>query len=252
MSRSHPVALTMLLGVALVWPGPLRSQTAPTYDHLSLLWLAYTGDHAIAHGVSLVGDVQLRFVDFGAEPQQFLARAGLLADVGPGVRAGGGYAYTLSYDYSEFTADGKVPEHRIWQQLSLTHKSNAVAFHHRVRLEERWLGMADALASDTRHWTFQWRARYMLRATVPLHGAPSRAGHLYAIGSDELFVKWGASQPTNLFDQNRLQLGVGVDLGRALRVEATWLNQQVLRGDGSQRESGNGLLLALSSNASLR
>jgi hypothetical protein len=49
-----------------------------------------------------------------------------------------------------------------------------------------------------------------------------------------------------------LQLGVGFNLGGALRVEATWLNQQLLRGDGSQRESGNGLLLALSSNASLR
>ena len=35
-------------------------------------------------------------------------------------------------------------------------------------------------------------------------------------------------------------------------TNSTWLNQQVLRGDGSQRESGNGLLMALSSNASLR
>jgi len=211
VSRSHPVALTLLLGVALVWPGPLRSQTAPTYDHLSLLWLAYTGDHAIAHGVSLVGDVQLRFVDFGAEPQQFLARAGLLADVGPGVRAGGGYAFTLSYDYSEFTADGKVPEHRIWQQLSLTHKSNAVAFHHRVRLEERWLGMADALAPDTRDWTFQWRARYMLRATVPLHGDPSRAGHLYAIGSGERRIS--AFRSSTKRDSSRCCVGAGREHG---------------------------------------
>ena len=252
MSRFRPAALTLLIGAALLRPAPLRGQTAPTYDHLSLLWFAYTGDHAIASGLSLIGDVQMRFVDFGAEPQQFLARAGLLADVGPGVRAGGGYAFTLSYDYSDFTADGTVPEHRVWQQLSLAHRSHKVAFQHRFRLEERWLGMADANAPETRDWTFQWRARYMLRTTVPLHADPARAGHVYAIGSDELFVKWGASQPTNLFDQNRLQLGVGVELGRTMRVEATWLNQQLLRGDGSQRESGNGLLLALSSNASLR
>ncbi|HEX5819866.1 MAG TPA: DUF2490 domain-containing protein, partial [Gemmatimonadales bacterium] len=88
--------------------------------------------------------------------------------------------------------------------------------------------------------------------TLPLHGAPDKAGHLYAVGSDELFVKWGASQPTNLFDQNRLQLGVGVGLAEHLRLEATWLNLQLLRGDGSKRESGNGLVLALMSNASLR
>lgn len=194
----------------------------------------------------------MRRVDFAANPQQFLARVGLLADVGPGVRAGGGYAFVASYDYGEFTPDGTFPEHRLWQQLSLSHRSNAVAFLHRIRLEERWLGLPSASDPDARDWTFQWRARYLLRTAVPLRGAPDRAGHLYAFGSDELFVRWGASQPTNLFDQNRLQLGLGVSLAPSLRLEAGWLYQLLLRGDGSQRESGNGLLLSLTSNASLR
>jgi hypothetical protein len=252
VSRFRPVALAVVAGAALLQAAPLLGQTTPTYDRYSLLWLAYIGDHAIAHRVSLIGDVQLRRTDFGAEPQQLLARAGLLADVGPGVRAGGGYAYTLSYDYGDFTPDATVPEHRIWQQLNLSQKSNKVAFLHRFRLEERWLGLQDAADTDAKDWTFQWRVRYMLRTTLPLHGAPDKSGHLYAVGSDELFVKWGASQPTNLFDQNRLQLGIGVGLAKQLRLEATWLNLQLLRGDGSKRESGNGLLLALMSNASLR
>lgn len=252
MSRFRSAALAIVAGAALLQAAPVRAQAAPSYDRYSLLWLAYIGDHAIAPRVALVGDVQLRRTDFGAEPQQFLARAGLLADVGPGVRAGGGYAFTLSYDYGDFTPDATVPEHRLWQQLNLTHKSNKVAFLHRFRLEERWLGLPDAAEPDAKDWTFQWRVRYMLRTTVPLGGAPDRSGHLYAVGSDELFVKWGASQPTNLFDQNRLQLGLGVALAQHLRLEATWLNLQVLRGDGSKRESGNGLVLALMSNAPLR
>jgi hypothetical protein len=92
----------------------------------------------------------------------------------------------------------------------------------------------------------------MLRTVVPIRGEPDQAGHLYAFGSDEVFVRWGASQPTNLFDQNRLQLGLGMSLAPSLRLEAGWLNVQLLRGDGSQRESGNGLLLSLTSNASFR
>lgn len=252
MFRSRTVRLALIAGATLLFSAPLHGQTAPTYDRYSLLWLIYFGDHAIADRLALVGDVQLRRVDFGANPQAFLARVGLLADVGPGVRAGGGYAFVASYDYGEFTPDGTVPEHRIWQQLNMSHQSNAVAFLHRIRLEERWLGQPSASEPDTRNWTFQWRARYMLRTVVPLRGAPDQVGQLYGFGSNELFVKWGASQPTNLFDQNRLQLGLGVSLAKDLRLEASWLNLQLLRGDGSQRESGNGLVLSLTSNASLR
>jgi hypothetical protein len=250
--RSRSVGLALIAGAALLHATPLRSQTPPVYDRYSLLWLVYFGDHAIANRLALIGDVQVRRVNFAANPQQFLARVGLLADVGPGVRAGGGYAFVASYDYGEFTPDGTVPEHRIWQQLNMSHRSNAVAFLHRIRLEERWLGLPSASEPDTRDWTFQWRARYMLRTVVPLRGEPDQAGHLYGFGSDEVFVRWGASQPTNLFDQNRLQLGLGVSLAKDLRLEASWLNLQLLRGDGSQRESGNGLVLSLTSNASLR
>jgi hypothetical protein len=250
--RSRVAGLALLAGALILPATPLRSQTAPSYDRYSLLWLAYFGDHAIAKRVALIGDVQLRRTDLGANAQQFLARVGVLANVGPGVRAGGGYAYVLSHDYGEFTPEGTFPEHRLWQQLNLSHNSNAVAFLHRFRLEERWLGLPARDASDSRDWTFQWRARYMLRTVVPLHGAPTRAGRLYLFGSDELFVRWGASQPTNLFDQNRLQLGLGVSLAESLRLEASWLNVQLLRGDGSLRESGNGIVLSLTSNASLR
>jgi hypothetical protein len=248
-SRLAALALACSLSAAAV---PLHAQAAPTYDHFSLAWFGYMGDHAIANRLALVGDVQLRLVDFVSTPQQFLARAGLLVDVGPGVRAGGGYAYTNSYDYSEFTPDQDIPENRLWQQLNLTQKSNAVGFLHRFRLEERWLGLPDPAAPGEKDWTFQWRARYMLRATVPLHGTADRAGYLYGIGSNEIFIKWGSSWPTNLFDQNRFQLGLGVGLAKRLRLEATWLNLQLLRGDGSRREAGNGVALMLVSNASLR
>jgi hypothetical protein len=250
--RSRSVRLALTAGAALLFAAPLRGQTSPTYDRYSLLWLAYFSDHAIADRLALVGDLQMRWAGSAANPQLFMVRAGVRADGGPGVRAGGGYASVESYDYGEFTPDGTVPEHRLWQQLNLSHKSNAVAFLHRFRLEERWLGLPSASAPDTRDWTFQWRARYMLRTVVPLRGTPDRAGHVYAFGSDEIFVRFGASQPTNLFDQNRLQLGLGASLATNVRLEANWLNLLLLRGDGSQREVGNGLVLALTWNASFR
>jgi hypothetical protein len=245
--------MTRLLGaaallVALV--GPAAAQAAPAYDRYSLLWLAWFGDHQLAPGWSLVGDAQIRTVDFGAEMQQLLLRAGVLADVGPGARVGGGYAFARSYDYGEFTPEDEVPEHRLWQQLNLAHRSNQVAFLHRFRLEQRWLDVPNAPDEDD--WQFQWRVRYMFRATVPLAGAPAARGHLYGIAADEVFVKFGASQTTNLFDQNRLNLGLGVHLARHVRLEATYMNLVLLRGDGSRREVGNGLALGLWTTGALR
>jgi hypothetical protein len=250
--RSRFAGLALLAGAALSRATPLHGQAPPTYDRSALLWLAYFGDHAIADRLAVIGDVQMRWAGSADNPQLFMARAGLLADVGPGVRAGGGYAYVVSYDYGEFTPEGAVPEHRLWQQLNLSHRSNAVSFLHRFRLEERWLDLPSATEPGSRDWTFQWRARYMLRTVVPLRGTPDRPGHLYAFGSDELFVRFGASQTTNLFDQNRLQLGLGASLDKNLRLEANWLNLLLLRGDGSRREVGNGLVLSLTWTAPFR
>lgn len=243
----HRLAAVLLLAALA---RPLAAQAAPSYDRYSVLWLAWFGDHALGKRLAFVGDVQVRRIDFGAEPQQLLLRGGVLADVGPGVRAGGGYAYVKSWDYGEFTPDGDFPEHRLWQQLNLTHRSNAVAFLHRFRFEQRWLDLPNAPDEDD--WQFQWRVRYMLRTTVPLSGAADRAGHLYAVGQDEIFVKFGEAVTTNLFDQNRLNLGLGVRLAPALRLEATWFNLRIFRGDGSRREVGNGLALSLFTNGALR
>ncbi|HEX5631600.1 MAG TPA: DUF2490 domain-containing protein [Gemmatimonadales bacterium] len=245
--------MTRLLGAAALLAtlaGPAAAQAAPTYDRYSLLWLAWFGDHRVAPGLAVVGDAQLRTVDFGGEMQQLLLRAGVLADVGPGVRAGGGYAYVRSYDYGEFTPDGEVPEHRLWQQLNLSHRSNQVAFLHRFRLEQRWLDLPNDADEDD--WQFQWRVRYLFRTTVPLAGSPDTRGHLYGIAADEVFIKFGASQPTNLLDQNRLNLGLGVALAKTVKLEVTYFNLQLLRGDGSRREVGNGLAVGLVSTGSLR
>ena len=245
-----PRTLLLTLALAMGGAATLPAQSAPQYDRYSVLWLGWFSDHAIAQGLAVIGDAQLRRTDFGDTQQQLLLRAGLLADVGPGVRAGGGYAFTNTSDYGEFTPDGEIAEHRIWQQLNLTHRSNAVAFLHRFRFEQRWIDVPNEPDEDD--WQFQLRVRYMLRATVPLRGDGTSSGDLYGLGSDEVFIRFGASQTSNLFDQNRLNLGLGVALARTLRLEASYFNLQLLRGDGTRRESGNGLMVALVSNASFR
>ncbi|MCU0621383.1 MAG: DUF2490 domain-containing protein, partial [Gemmatimonadales bacterium] len=251
--RDQQPRAALLFGALLAaWPvGRVAAQEAPAYDRYSVLWLAYFGDHQVAPRLALIPDVQMRTVDFGTEAQQLLLRAGMLYDLGPGVRAGGGYALITTFDYGEFTPEGTSLEHRAWQQLNMSLRPGTVAILNRVRLEQRWIGN-EVPGTDDRDWTFQWRARYLLRAAVPLRGQGGGRGDLYAFGQDEVFVRWGTSQPTNLFDQNRLQLGLGVHLAGTLRLEASYFNLVLLRGDGSRREVGNGLVLALFSSAAFR
>lgn len=239
------------LALAAVVAVPGLAQDAPVYDRYPLLWAMYFADHALGPRVSLVGDAQLRRAGSDLGPQQNLLRVGVLAQLGPGVRVGGGYAFAQSFDYGDFTPEGTVLEHRAWQQLSLSHGAGAVGLLHRFRLEERWIAPENSAPDGGRTWTFQWRVRYMIRGVLPLAGDPARAGHLYTFASDELFIRFGSNAPLSLFDQNRLFVGAGVTLARHLRLEASWLNLILVRGDGARREVGNGAALGLTWNAPL-
>lgn len=250
--RSAALALLLLAGVA----ASSAAQSPRRTEDETAVWLAYTGVHPIARAWRLQLEAQLRQAESGRQPQQRLYRTALLRVLSPAARLGAGYAFIHTYPPEEFVADPvPVDEHRTYQQLDLRHATGPLLWDHRYRLEQRWqerLGTTGDEAGQRVGWTYTNRARYFLRATVAPGGGAPTSGEPYLVAYDELFVSFGRNVRSNVFDQNRLFGGVGYRLRPTLGLEAGYLNQIVLRANGTDVERNHTLLVGIFSDAPLR
>lgn len=119
----------------------------------------------------------------------------------------GGYYLSSHFD-PEYT-----PEHRLWQQLSYSHKFGRLSLQSRFRCEQSWRENYDGASV---------RLRNQIKFSYPL-------GHSewYLACSDEPFFNLNSKEhgPLAGFAQNRLFLGVGRKINKCTRVEVGYLNQ---------------------------
>lgn len=237
-------ARRVLAAAALALATPARAQPGPR-DVASNLnaWLMYFGDHAVGRRWALHAEAQVRRSDGFDAWQQLLLRPGVVYTLTPAARVAAGYAYVSTWPYGDQPAAARFPEHRAWQQLQLGHTTGRFAWQHRYRLEQRWVDRAvDATRRDR---TYSNRARYLVRATLPLAGRTLDANEPYLSAYEELFVSWGRNVQRNVFDQNRLYGAVGWRAGGTTRIEAGYLQQLVFKADGVQAERNHTLQLGV-------
>jgi len=218
-----------------------------TEDHAGL-WLTYSGEHALSDRWALLFDGNIRRTEFGSAWRSLLVRSALQWQLTPGVKVASGYAF--SYVYPEGSATGgHTPEHRIFQQVLLSHSISKLSLSHRYRFENRWFGQTDTLTgSDHTHsWVKRQRARYQVKGTFPL--GSSRA---YLSSFDEVFINIGANVRYNVFDQNRFAAGLGMRLTNTLRLESYYLNYLVLHADGRSVDRNHVWLTILNSTQPIR
>jgi hypothetical protein len=245
--------LTAAISAALLATSPAAAQAPARVTRSNAnAWLMYFGDHRLSSALGAHLEAQLRRADVVTDPQQLLLRAGLNHYAAPGAMLSGGYAYVLTSPYGKFPSPVAFPEHRAWQQLQLAHTAGPLAWQHRFRLEQRWVGqMAQAGGGDPRVevWRYTNRFRALTRGTLPLRGRTLEPRELYLTAYDELFVNFGRQVQLNVFDQNRAYAALGYRAGSAVRVELGYLNQRVFRANGREVENNHTLQAALYSTA---
>jgi hypothetical protein len=160
--------------------------------------------------------------------QQSLARGGVQYHFKNGMSAMAGYGYIITYPYGDYPAGPySFPEHRIFEQLVWNSEIGRVQLSHRLRLEQRFLGRIDQKAPEytLQEWVYLNRARYQVRATVPLNHKKMQDKTWYIAAFDEIFIGFGKNVNQNVFDQNRISALVGYQYNRSVRVDAGWFNQ---------------------------
>lgn len=201
-------------------------------DHNANAWLMYFGDHAFGKsrfGVHLEG--QWRRADLGLKWQQLLLRPALNFQLNKKVMLTGGYGFVDTFRYGDFPARARFPEHRLFEQATITQRAFKLDWQNRLRLEQRhFRGFAQ------RH---ENRFRYMLRTSVPL------SKNYYLGLYNEIFYNFGKDVAFNVFDQNRAYVALGRNLKRQTRFEIGFMEQTLQQRNGRVFEHNHTLQVAI-------
>lgn len=218
-----PVVLAFFL-----WSATALAQT----DNNANGWYMYFGDHAFGKsrfGVHLEG--QWRRADLGLKWQQLLLRPALNFQLNKKVALMGGYGFVETYRYGDFPVRSRFPEHRLFEQATITQRAFGLDWQNRLRLEQRYFrGFAQR---------YENRFRYMLRTNIPL-------GKKYYVGLyDEVFYNFGKNVAFNVFDQNRAYIALGRNLARQTRFEVGFMEQTVQQRSGRVFEHNHTFQVAI-------
>lgn len=185
------------------------------FESQEILWLQYYMQIELSPRWSCLADVGLRRSDqFVAKPFTQLARMGIQYKLSSTTSLAGGAAYFEQYTrFEEFR-----PEYRSWFQITSESKlGEKSSLQHRIRAEQRWQQVInDSSLAD--HYTYanRFRSQISLRFPVPL--VSSAKFKPFIVLFDEIFAQVGPSITYNVFDQNRVFLGVGISLVQGLQV----------------------------------
>lgn len=222
------VACGVVVSLSVTTSSAVYAQTTDAWQtgQQGATWLNTFVDQAISKRSAFWFDGHWRRTGLGESPQQLLLRPGVQFTLAPGVRVAAGYAYIATAPYGEFPTANALREQRTWQQLLLTHAAGPATVIHRYRWEQRWLSSLTGVGDDRTRGpsSYQQRARYQVRAQMPLQSVTINNRTPLAFVYDEILLPVGHGDAIGRFSQNRLGAGVGIPLGARQRMEIGYMN----------------------------
>jgi hypothetical protein len=218
-------------------------------------WFMYFGNHRLTNRWGIHTEYQWRRNDVVQNWQQSLLRLGVDYYTKQGPQLTAGYGWIVTYPYGTQLVAYTFNEHRIWEQLILTQKAGRFYFHHRFRLEQRFLEaktINSAGEYEYDKYNFRQRGRYRFLINFPLTKKEMTDNTLFLSVYDEVFLGFGAGIGKNILDQNRLYLALGWMFSKNVNVQLGYLNQYVIKTDGIKAERNHTLQASLTYNLDFR
>ncbi len=187
-----------------------------------------------------------RFMDPSVQHQGFV-RAHLHRVLGNGWDVSAGLAYFGTWpDNPEGDNRLAVPEFRQHVEAIQKHNMRRVSIDHRYRFESRFFHNVNADRSELEPgYAFgAFRFRYRLQFVVPLWTLKNERPLVLKV-NDELLINIGEKIRYNVFDQNRLYVGLGHSIFPDLFVEVGYLRWFQQRVTGTDYYSRNIVRLSL-------
>lgn len=223
-------------------------------DHQFNQWFMYFGNHRVHDKLGIHTETQVRRANFATNWQQSLTRLGLDIHVNDKHIVTAGYGFIRSWPYGLQPINARFDEHRIWEQYIIQYKVKKTFFHHRFRLEQRWLEQVavNAITGErtTTGWNYRHRFRYRLFAAIPILQKMNE--NLFAAFYNESFVNFGFQAGQNSYPQNRLYGAVGYTIKKGANIQIGYLNQMLRKAGGVAYEINHTFQFGLTYNFDLR
>ncbi|NBP69131.1 MAG: DUF2490 domain-containing protein [Cytophagia bacterium] len=211
-----------LLTIHLLLISFVVSAQEKTVTKNNQLWLGYISSTTINKHYSLWNDVHLVPEGF------FVARTGINRQVkNVGITAG--YAF-LRLPVSANKTQLQRNEHRPWVQLLINHPvSTSVSFVSRVRFDARF---KQDVAAEELLSTYGYvnRIRFLKGFRINVTSLKTEKSVPYFSLADEVLLNFGKAVTNNTFDQNRIQLSLGVQR-KTTQYQLGYMNRFVQTGN---------------------
>jgi hypothetical protein len=211
------IHLVAVLFIVMTLLSPVASAQQPANN--GGYWLAYTGDNKLNKFIGIHSELQGRNFGVARAVETVLVRVGLNVYLKPDAMFTAGYAYFYNYPNSEEILASRLSENRIWQQFVLRQKSRALFIDHRYRLEQRFIQNLSNQTSRIDH-----RIRYRFQILFPLYTLTPRLRNVFLSLNNEIMLNF-RKNTAELFDRNRLALGLGYQFHPKLNFQVGYMNQ---------------------------
>ncbi len=245
MIKQNSCFLSLIFFLAFFVEGVCQVEEKETVSQATE-WFVLNSNVKLHRRFGFAFDAQSRDVRNFESAQDFV-RLGLELYVTPKlsiIPIGGMYVWNFKY--------GKQPvayandEARIWQQIAYKHSSSSFHFHHRFRMEERFL--QNKGENDKTFSTTLYRVRYRFLVNIGLNNTKIEKGTWYASVWDEFFYGWGSGDTFNKIDQNRFSVAIGYQIAPRISITAGALYQMLVKKNGAQQENNIGSIIQFNYN----
>lgn len=216
----HPICSWSLVLFGMFLPIKLLAQQKEI-KHSDQQWAQYYLDAALGSKWTLLADGGYRWQRRFSQRSQYIVRVGMGYALAKNLSLRGGFAH-LGYFGAESL---DMLEYRPYQELSMKNALGKTRLSQRYRTELRMFRFLDRPAGECQT-DKHWRLRYLISWEIPLLKSTEPDGwQLAAQIGDELLINLGTGDAHQVFDQNRLLLGLAFRASPALAFMLTWSNQ---------------------------
>lgn len=197
-------------------------------------WNSYFNTLQLSSKWSITSDISERFFLDNGKQYQFFLRSMANYNLGQNWTAGAGFAYIKSRTFDPAsTSTLAVPELRPFQELSYKQKFDKITLSHRYRIEERYFRKtaSDKLIDG---YNFNFRFRYQFAFDYNLYKSKDNTQSLNLRATDEIMLNAGKNIVNNMFDQNRITIGLNYQPLKNLNLQLDYMYGFQERSSGSQ------------------